>query len=115
MPEAAGLLSHITYSLVFNPLYHCVVDIFTACINIKQLYILPRQCVFCIILTTGYVYVPTHHGRADICNEDAMCLFEVDVMYNLQGFLFPRPQTLCLVHTFELSIRLGLAPTTLTI
>jgi len=54
MLEAAGLLSHSIHCLVLNPLYHCVVTIFTTCINIKQLYIMPRQYVFCIILTTDY-------------------------------------------------------------
>ena len=94
MLEAARLLSHSILCLVFNPVYHCVVTIFITCINIKQLYTVPRQCVFCIILTTDYVYVPTYHERFDICNGGAVCLFEVDVMYDLKGFLFPRPQTL---------------------
>ena len=93
MLEAAGLLSHTIHFFVLNPLYHCVVTIFTTCINIKQFYIVPRQCVFCIILTTDYVYVPTYHERADICNGDAVCLFEV-VIYNLKGFLFPVPHIL---------------------
>lgn len=61
--EAAGLLSHNIHCLVPNPLYHCVVTIFTTCIYIKQLYIVPRQCVFCIIPTTDHVYVPTYHER----------------------------------------------------
>lgn len=112
--EAAGFLSHSIHCLVLNPLYHCVVTIFTTWINIKQLYIVPRQCVFCIILTTDYMYVPTYHGRVDICNRDAVCLFEVVVIYNLHRCLFPRPQTLWLVHSIELSVHRGLTPTTLT-
>jgi len=55
--EAAGLLSYSIHCLVLNPFYHCVVTIFTTCINIEQLYIMPRQYVFCIILTTEYTYV----------------------------------------------------------
>jgi len=90
--EDSVLLSHTFHFLVLDPLYHCVVTIFTTCINIKQFYIVPRQCVFCIILTTDYVYIPTYE-KADICNGDAVYLFEV-VIYNLQGFLFPRSQTL---------------------
>lgn len=66
--EAADQLFHIIHCLVFSPLYHCMLAIITTCINIKQLHIMPRQWGFCIILTADYVYVPTYHGRVDICN-----------------------------------------------
>jgi len=62
MLEAVVLLSHSIQCLVLNPLYHCVVTIFTTCIYIKQLY------------NSAHVYVPTYHERVDVCNGDAVCL-----------------------------------------
>jgi hypothetical protein len=73
--EAADLLSYCFHCLVLSPLYHCVVTIFTTCINIKQLYIMPRQCVFCIILSTDYTYVSLHSMKGLIFVMEMHCVF----------------------------------------
>jgi hypothetical protein len=73
--EAAGLLSCSIHCLVLNPLYCCVVTIFTTCINIKLLYIMPRHGVFCIILTTDYTYLSLHSMKGLIFVIEMHCVF----------------------------------------
>ena len=56
-----------------------MVTILTACVNLKKLVVLLRECIclFYMIIILNSIYFSKQQSPFAFCNIDALCLFEV--------------------------------------